>query len=55
MYSIASTTAQITSSYGDVGTILGIAVVGALTGVVALMGLGFAVRLVKKHITGRKF
>jgi len=55
MWLVASTTATISQMFTDTGTIL-LAVIGTVvTAIVALMGLGFAVRHLKKYITGRKF
>jgi len=55
MWVAASTTAALSTAFTDTGTIL-TAVVGViLAGLVALLGLGFGVRHVRKYITGRKF
>jgi len=55
MWEIASTTDVLSTAFSDTGTIL-VAVIGVvLTGLVALLGLGFGVRHLKKYITGRKF
>jgi len=55
MWSIASTTSTLTTAFTDTGTILTIVVAAVVTGLVALLGLGFGVRHLKKYITGRKF
>jgi len=55
MWTIASTTAVITSMFGDVGTVLAQVIGAVLAVAVALVGLGFAYRKVKKYITGGKF
>jgi len=55
MWPAASTTAVITSMFTDTGTILTATVATVVAALVALLGLGFAVRHVRKYITGRKF
>jgi len=55
MWDIASTTGALTTAYADTGTILTLVVAAILTGLIALLGLGFGVRHLKKYITGRKF
>lgn len=55
MWVAASTTAVIASMFTDTGTILTATIATVVVGIVALLGLGFAVRHLKKYITGRKF
>jgi len=55
MWSIASTTDAITDMFSDVGTVMALVIGAVLTVAVALIGLGFAYRKVKKYITGGKF
>lgn len=55
MWDIASTTSTLTTAYSDTGTILVVVIAAVVTGLVALLGLGFGVRHLKKYITGRKF
>jgi len=55
MWTSASTTALWTQLTGDVGSILFTAVGAVLTVTAGLIGVGYGYRLVKKHITGRKF
>jgi len=55
MWSVASTTTTIASAFTDTGTILTATIATVVVGLVALLGLGFAVRHLKKYITGRKF
>lgn len=55
MWTVASTTAVITTMFSDTGTILAQVIVAVLTVAVALIGLGFAYRKVKKYVTGGKF
>jgi len=55
MWSIASTTSTLSTAFSDTGTIL-VAVIGTVVvGLVALLGLGFGIRHLRKYITGRKF
>jgi len=55
MWTAASTTGLLTTAFADTGTIL-LAVLGVVVAaVIALMGLGFGIRHLKKHVTGRKF
>lgn len=55
MWAIASTTGAISTMFTDTGTVLSASIAVVLVGMVALLGLGFAVRHLKKYITGRKF
>jgi len=55
MWTIASTTSALTNSYTDTGTVLAVSIAAILTAMVALLGLGYGVRHLKKYITGRKF
>lgn len=55
MWSVASTTDALSTAFTNTGTIL-LAVIGTvLVGLIALLGLGFGVRHLRKYITGRKF
>ena len=55
MYATSSALTALTSMFTDTGTLL-VAVIGTiLAGAVALLGLGFGFRHLKKYITGRKF
>jgi len=55
MWVAASTTATLASAFTDTGTIL-TAVIGVIVAaLIALLGLGFGIRHVRKYITGRKF
>jgi len=55
MWDVGSTTDALSTLFTDTGTIL-TAVIGViLAGMVALLGLGFGVRHLRKYITGRKF
>jgi len=55
MWPIASTTDILTQAYADGGVILGVVIGVIVTAVVALIGLGYGIRALKKHVTGRKF
>jgi len=55
MYGIASSTADITTALGNTGTEVALVLASILVGVVALMGLGYAVRHISRRILGRKF
>lgn len=55
MYSIASSSADISTMFTNTGLIIAATIGTVLVGYVALLGLGFAVRHGKKYITGRKF
>jgi hypothetical protein len=55
MYNIASSSAQITQSLGDTGTLVTLVIASIAAGAIALMGLGFLFRHLKKWITGKKF
>jgi len=52
MYSIASTTAQISVIATDTGIIIAVVLAGLLGGLVALLGLGFAVRKTATYVYG---
>ena len=55
MYSVASSTADITTLLSNTGTIVALVVAAVLGGAIALAGVGFAWRHIVKRITGRKF
>jgi len=55
MWSIASTTGTLTTAFTDTGTILVVVIAAVVTGLIALLGLGFGIRHLRKYITGRKF
>jgi len=54
MYNIASSTADIGTALTNTGTVVALVVASILIGLVALMGLGYAVRHIKK-LLGRRF
>jgi len=53
--STSSALASIQTAGADTVVLVAAGVLIAVTGVIALMGLGFAIRHIKKYITGRKF
>jgi len=55
MYATTSAITSLTSLFGDVGVLLTAVIATILAGAVALLGLGFGWRHLKKYITGRKF
>jgi len=55
MWDIASTTELITSAFSDVGTVFALVIGAIVSLVVALLGLGYGIRALKKHATGKKF
>jgi len=55
MYSIASSSATLTTAFADTGTLVALVLAAVVAGVIALMGLGFGIRHLRKYITGRKF
>jgi len=55
MWTVASSTDAIATMFTNSGTVLTAVISVVLVGLVALLGLGFGVRHLKKYITGRKF
>jgi hypothetical protein len=55
MWTAASTTAILSTAFSDTGTILAAVIGTIVAAVVALLGLGFGIRYVRKHVTGHKF
>jgi len=55
MWSIASTTETLSTAFSNTGTILTTVVASIVVGLVALLGLGFGIRHLRRYITGRKF
>jgi len=55
MWSVASSTDALATLFANSGTIIGVVIATVLVGLVALLGLGFGVRHLRKYITGRKF
>jgi len=55
MWAVGSTTDALTTAFTNTGTILAAVIAVVLVGLIALLGLGFGVRHLRKYITGRKF
>jgi len=55
MWSTASTTALLGTAFSDTGVIVALVLATIVAAVIALMGLGFGIRHVRKYVTGRKF
>jgi len=55
MWNIASTTDALNTAFSNTGTILLVVIGTVLVALVALMGLGFGIRHLRKYITGKKF
>jgi len=53
--SVNGPNSQLTSFFGDAGVIVALVLGAVVAGTIALMGLGFGIRHVRKWITGRKF
>jgi len=54
MYATSSFAATFASASADTGYVIGIVVAATVAGLIALMGLGFGIRHLKR-LTGRKF
>jgi len=55
MWTVASTTDVLSTAFSSTGTILTTVVATVVVALVALLGLGFGIRHLRKYITGRKF
>jgi len=55
MWTVASTTDALSTAFTNTGTILAAVIAVVLVGLIALLGLGYGVRHLKRYITGRKF
>jgi len=55
MYATSSALTALANMFTDTGTVLTAVIAAVLAGLIALLGLGFGVRHVRKYITGRKF
>jgi len=55
MYSIASSTQDITNALTNSGLLIALVLASVVVGVIALMGLGYAIRHIGKRLLGRKF
>jgi hypothetical protein len=55
MFATSSAATILASAFSDTGYLLGVILVAVVAGTIALMGLGYGIRHVKKWITGRRF
>jgi len=55
MYATSSFLATFNGASADTGYVVTVVVASVVAGAIALMGLGFGIRHLKKYITGRKF
>jgi len=55
MYATTSVLTNLSAMFADTGTIMVAVIATILAGAVALLGLGFGWRHLKKYVTGRKF
>jgi len=55
MYATSSFLATFNSASADTGYVVAIVVASVVAGTIALMGLGFGIRHLKRYITGKKF
>jgi len=54
MFATSSAITVLNSAFADTGTLLVLVLGTVVAGAVALMGLGFGIRMIRKWITGRK-
>lgn len=55
MWDAASTTASLTTAFGNIGTILAYAIGAILAAWAGLVGLRFGIRKATQNVTGKKF
>lgn len=55
MWDVASSSAALTSAFGNIGILFAVAITAILTAWAALVGLGFGLRKAKKYVTGKHF
>jgi len=55
MFSTSTFATIFNGAVSDTGYMVGLVVAATVVGVIALMGLGFGIRHIKKWITGKKF
>jgi len=55
MYATSSFATTFAGAASDTGYVVAVVVASVVAGAIALMGLGFGIRHIKKYITGRKF
>jgi len=54
MFATSSALASIAGAFSDTGVLVGVIVTAIVAGVVALMGVGMALRKLRKNVTGGK-
>jgi len=55
MFATSSATTILTGAFADTSTLLVTILTAVVAGTIALMGLGYGIRHVKKWITGKRF
>lgn len=55
MYASSTAITTLQGAFSDTGSILVVAIAAVVAGAIALMGLGFGLRHLKKWVTGKKF
>jgi hypothetical protein len=55
VYATSSFAATYASASADTGYVVAVVVASVVAGAIALMGLGFGIRHLRKYITGKKF
>jgi len=55
MWTIASTTEMLTDAFADIGTIMALVIPAIVAVTLALLGLGYGIRAIRRYVTGRKF
>jgi len=55
MWGLASSTELITTALSNTGVLIALVLASVVVGVIALMGLGYAIRHIGKRLLGRKF
>jgi len=55
MWDAASSTASLTTAFGNIGVVFAVAIAAILVAWAGLVGLGFGLRKAKKYVTGRHF
>lgn len=54
-FGAASVASALTDNYSSLGGTMAVVIAAVVLGIVALLGLGFGIRYLRKYITGRKF
>jgi len=55
MWDYSDAVTLLTANFTSTGTIIALVLATVVAGVIALMGLGYGIRHLRKYITGRKF